>query len=45
MIEQCQGTAGDETAVSLGYDKVRFLGPVYIGDTVTLTYTIIEVDP
>src|ERR1044071_6245843 len=45
MIEKCQGTVGDETPVSLGYDKVRFLGPVYIGDTVTLTYTIIEVDP
>ena len=34
-----------QTAVSLGYDKVRFLGPVFIGDTVTLTYTITEVDP
>ena len=45
MIEKCRGTAGEETPVSLGYDKVRFLGPVYIGDTVTLTYTIIEVDP
>jgi 3-hydroxybutyryl-CoA dehydratase len=45
MIDKCRGTAGDETPVSLGYDKVRFLGPVFIGDTVTLTYTIIEVDP
>jgi 3-hydroxybutyryl-CoA dehydratase len=45
MIDKCRGTAGEETPVSLGYDKVRFLGPVYIGDTVTLTYTIIEVDP
>ena len=27
MIEKCHGTAGDETPVSLGYDKVRFLGP------------------
>ena len=45
MIEKCNGTAGDETAVSLGYDKVRFLAAVYIGDTVTLTYTITEVDP
>ena len=45
MIEKCNGTAGDETAVSLGYDKVRFLGAVYIGDTVTLTYTIDTVDP
>ena len=44
MIEQCRGTARGETPVSLGYDKVRFLGPVFIGDTVTLTYTIAEVD-
>jgi acyl dehydratase len=44
MIEKCQGTAGDETPVSLGYDKVRFLGPVYIGDTMNLTYTVAEVD-
>jgi 3-hydroxybutyryl-CoA dehydratase len=44
MIEKCRGTAGNETPVSLGYDRVRFLGPVYIGDTVTLTYTITEVD-
>ena len=44
MIEQCQGTALNETPVSLGYDKVRFLGPVFIGDTVTLTYTITEID-
>jgi acyl dehydratase len=45
MIEQCRGTARDETPVSLGYDRVRFLAPVFIGDTVTLTYTIVEVDP
>jgi 3-hydroxybutyryl-CoA dehydratase len=44
MIEKCNGTAGDETPVSLGYDKVRFLAPVYIGDTLNLTYTIVEVD-
>ncbi len=44
MIDQCQGTTRDETPVSLGYDKVRFLGPVFIGDTVTLTYTIAEID-
>jgi 3-hydroxybutyryl-CoA dehydratase len=45
IIDQCGGTGGDETPVSLGYDRVRFLGPVFIGDTVTLTYTIVEVDP
>ena len=44
MIDKCQGTALGETPVSLGYDKVRFLSPVFIGDTVTLTYTIAEVD-
>jgi 3-hydroxybutyryl-CoA dehydratase len=44
MIEKCQGTARDETPVSLGYDRVRFLAPVFIGDTVTLTYTIAEID-
>jgi acyl dehydratase len=45
MIDHCDGTAGDETPVSLGYDRIRFLGPVFIGDTVTLTYTIKEIDP
>jgi 3-hydroxybutyryl-CoA dehydratase len=44
MIDKCQGTALGETPVSLGYDKVRFLGPVFIGDTVSLTYTIAEAD-
>src|SRR5436309_2843854 len=44
MIDKCQGAALDETPVSLGYDRVRFLGPVFIGDTVTLTYTIAEIE-
>ena len=30
----------EETPVSVGYDKVRFLEPVFLGDTVTLQYTI-----
>ena len=33
-----------ETAVSVGYDRIRFLGPIFIGDTVTVTYTISEID-
>jgi 3-hydroxybutyryl-CoA dehydratase len=45
MIEQCRGATAEETPVSLGYDRVRFLAPVFIGDTVTLTYVIAEVDP
>lgn len=36
---------GDETAVSLGYDRVRFLAPVYFGDTVTVDYRIVSIDP
>jgi len=31
--------------VSLGYDRVRFLKPVFIGDTVTIRYTIEALDP
>ena len=31
-------------AVSLGYDRIRFTGPIFIGDTVTVTYTISEID-
>jgi 3-hydroxybutyryl-CoA dehydratase len=45
MIEKCAGTMSGETPVSLGYDRIRFLGPVFIGDTVTVTYRIAEVDP
>ncbi|HEY8440656.1 MAG TPA: MaoC/PaaZ C-terminal domain-containing protein, partial [Xanthobacteraceae bacterium] len=44
MIEQCRGATSATTPVSLGYDRVRFLAPVFIGDTITLTYTIAEVD-
>jgi 3-hydroxybutyryl-CoA dehydratase len=33
MIDKCRGTTFDETPVSLGYDRVRFLAPVFIGDT------------
>nr|WP_312579493.1 MaoC/PaaZ C-terminal domain-containing protein [Sedimentibacter sp.] len=31
-------------SVSYGYDRLRFIKPVYFGDTVTATYTIIEID-
>ena len=32
------------TAVSSGYDRVRFIRAVLVGDTITVTYTISEVD-
>jgi acyl dehydratase len=30
--------------VTLGYDKVRFIKPVFCGDTLTATYTIAAID-
>jgi acyl dehydratase len=39
----CQDLPG--TLVSYGYDRVRFPGAVFIGDTVTVTYQIESVDP
>lgn len=34
----------EETPVSVGYDKVRFLKPVFLGDTITVAYTVREID-
>ena len=35
----------DETPVAVGYDKIRFLKPVFLGDTVTTTYRFSSIDP
>jgi 3-hydroxybutyryl-CoA dehydratase len=40
MIENLGGTA-----VSYGYDRVRFVNPVFIGDTLTVRYVISELRP
>ena len=37
--------AFDRPMVSVGYDRVRFLKPVYFGDTITVDYEITEVVP
>ena len=34
----------DATPVSLGYDRIRFLGAVRIGDTITVDYEVVAVD-
>ena len=34
----------NETAVSLGYDRIRFIKPVFFGDTITVTYEITAID-
>jgi 3-hydroxybutyryl-CoA dehydratase len=34
----------DRPMVSVGYDRIRFLKPVYLGDTITVHYVIGSVD-
>jgi 3-hydroxybutyryl-CoA dehydratase len=45
MVERHGGLAQGETPVSLGYDRIRFTAPVFLGDTITVTYRVAEVDP
>jgi len=44
MIERSLEKGIDSTPVSLGYDGVRFLQPVFFGDTVRVSYTIDHID-
>lgn len=41
--EICRDLPG--TIVSYGYDRIRFPAPVFIGDTVTVTYEVARHDP
>ena len=34
----------DVQSYSVGCDRIRFIKPVFIGDTITVTYTIAEID-
>jgi 3-hydroxybutyryl-CoA dehydratase len=46
MIETFGASArGTATAVSIGYDRVRFVAPVLIGDTITVRYRIVRTEP
>jgi acyl dehydratase len=40
LIEQM----GNNPTVNYGYDKVRFTGPVFFGDTVSVSYVVAELD-
>ncbi len=42
-IADSRSSAG-ETPVSLGYDRIRFLAPVFLGDTITVQYEIVSID-
>lgn len=44
MIERSLSKGIDCTPVSLGYDRVRFLAPVFFGDSIRVTYTISEIE-
>ena len=44
MIDRAVRQGIDATPVSLGYDRVRFVGPVFINDTITVTYTITSIE-
>ena len=45
ILERHAGEPGSDTPVSLGYDRIRFIRPVFIGDTVTVQYTVESADP
>lgn len=43
-IQHCRDDP-HETPVSLGYDRIRFLAAVFMGDTITVEYTIRTIEP
>jgi acyl dehydratase len=44
MLERSRAKGIDSTPVSLGYDRMRFLRAVFLGDTIEVRYTISEID-
>jgi len=42
--DKCEALMRGHYPVSLGYDRVRFLEAVKIGDTITITYRIVNAD-
>lgn len=44
VAERASRDGSPETPVSLGYDRIRFVAPVFIGDTITVTYTVASID-
>ena len=44
ICDKCEDLMASHLPVSLGYDKVRFLKAVLIGDTITIGYTIASAD-
>ena len=44
IVERVLGVRSMETPVSLGYDRIRFLKPIYVGDKILLRYTVKHID-
>ena len=44
IFDKARMVSAKENPVSLGYDRIRFLDAVCIGDTITITYTIKSID-
>lgn len=44
IIEDYSATEMDATPISLGYDRIRFIKPVFIDDTITIRYTVDSYD-
>ncbi len=44
ILEKYPAENQDMTPVSLGYDRIRFLKPVFINDTITVNYEIEAID-
>jgi 3-hydroxybutyryl-CoA dehydratase len=45
IVERIPNVRATETPVSLGYDRIRFIRPVYIGDHIKLHYKVRDIDP
>jgi len=44
IFEKYPAEDKNSTAVSLGYDRIRFIKPVFINDTITVRYTVAKFD-
>jgi len=44
IVEKCVTETSLTYPVSIGYDKIRFLKPVFIGDTISVTYVMTAYD-
>jgi 3-hydroxybutyryl-CoA dehydratase len=44
MAQKAASAGGTGVPLSLGFDRIRFVKPVYLGDTINIDYVIAEID-